>query len=109
MRCVAFRARELGKSESYIALDCKPWENAPLLKDKDAARIWSVDSFAIDGDRSAGRGKEAAHHIQQRRLAASGRSEQADEFSLGDIEIDVIENGDTLAIAVEHHADVIHA
>ena len=58
---LAFRARQLGKSEANIAFDGKPGKDAAFLENKDAARIGSVDRLAIDGDRSAGRGKEACH------------------------------------------------
>ena len=36
--------------------------------------------------------RKPRHQIQQRRLAAARRSEQADEFSIGDFKVDVFEH-----------------
>ena len=102
-----FCAREPRKSESDISLDCKPWEHATFLEDENAARVWSMDRLTVDGDCSTSRGKKASHQIEQRRLAASRGSDYTEEFSIGDIEIEILENSDALAIAVEHHADVL--
>jgi hypothetical protein len=62
--------------------------------------------FAIDLYLSAGGREEASHSAEQCRFAATGRAEETNKFSLGNIKADVIEHGRALAIARKHHVDV---
>ena len=86
----AFGLRQFEKSELDVPLHRKPGEYAALLEDEDAARIGSSDRFAVDADFAAGGGEEAADGAQQRRFTASRGADDAKEFALGHVEIDVV-------------------
>ena len=67
-----------------------------LEHDTEAAPVGFLvgDVTAVEGDRAAGRLDQARDHLQRRRLAATGRTEQRNELALGDAEIDVVHGGD---------------
>ena len=105
----AFRRGELEEAEADIAFDGEPGKDAALLEDEDAAGIGSGDYLAIDADLSAGGGEEAGHGAEQRRFAAAGGAEEADELSFGNFEVDVFEHGVLLPSRVNDHVDVLGA
>ena len=68
-----------------------------------------MDDFAVDGHGSTRREEKAPHHVKQRRLAGTRGPDQTDELPIGDLEIDIFEDRNAFAIALEHHADVFHS
>ena len=53
-------------------------------------RIDIVDDAVADADHALGDGLEPGDHAQQGRFSAAGRSDQDDEFAIGDVEGDVV-------------------
>jgi hypothetical protein len=102
----AFRPGQLEQAELDIALHREPGEDAALLENKDAARIGSFDTLVVDSDLAAGGGKKASDGAEQRRLAASGRADNAEKLALSHGEIDVVQHRRTLAVARKRHMDV---
>src|SRR5438874_1185664 len=72
---------EREEAEADVPFDVQPRKNAALLKDEDAPRIGSGHALPVDRHLSFARREEAAGDVQQRRLAAAGGAEDADEFA----------------------------
>ena len=53
-----------------------------------------IDEVAVDAHLARRRTLEAADDVEQRRLAAAGRAEQADELAVADVQVDVVEGDD---------------
>ena len=51
-----------------------------------------------DLDSAAVQSIQTGHYPQQRRLAAAGRSEEGNEFPLGDAQIDAVESADLIEV-----------
>src|SRR6185436_14010928 len=68
------------------------------------ARRVDLDRFAVDLDRTAVAGNRAADDIHQRRLARTVLTDQRDDFTLADGEIDLIERN----YSGEPFADSLH-
>ncbi len=56
-------------------------------------------------DRARGRLLQTGHQVEQRRLAAAGGAEQADELAGLDPQVDVLQNRRTLRVRTEHLGD----
>src|SRR5512143_2505938 len=57
-----------------------------MLEDDAAVGAWSGNFLAVDQNGARFNRQKAADQIKQRRLAATGRSEQGDKLSVGDCE-----------------------
>ncbi len=68
-----------------------PGEQREVLKHDAAVGTGRSDRLAFDHDLAGLGGKEAADEIEQRRLAATGRTQQGDELARVDAERDVFE------------------
>jgi hypothetical protein len=69
----------------------EPGEEPKLLEQKNAIRTRSFHFAAVDPDFSGRGAVEAGDKMKQRRLAASGRSDDTQEFSREDIETDIFQ------------------
>ena len=67
----------------------------------------SVVRFVAGVDGAAARAVEAGDEVEQRALAAAGRAEQADELALRDVERDVVERVQRVALGAEHLRHVV--
>ena len=65
--------------------------------------------FAVHAHLAAGRGEKSRHGIQQRGFAAARRTQQADEFTIRYFQVDVVQHGHRVAVALEDHADAVRA
>ncbi len=102
-----FGAGQLRQAKADVALDCQPGKDPAFLKDKDAALIGACHGFSIDRDGTAGGREKSSHCIQQRRFSASGGPDQADKFTIRDVEIDIFERSDALAVGMIDHAELL--
>src|SRR5213080_1309884 len=75
--------------ELHVARHGEPRKQHVLLEHDAAVRTGSRDGTAVDQHLAGGRTEKAGDDVQQRRLAAAGGTEQADELVLGDVDIDV--------------------
>src|SRR6185369_12533501 len=95
--------REATQAEADVPGDREPREHAALLEHEDAARIRPAHGLAVDAHLAARRLDEAAHDVEERALAAPGRTEDGDELAGGDVQIDVLEDRHLLVRQLEHH------
>src|SRR5205085_4691637 len=84
--------REAEEAEADISFDGQPRKNAALLEDEDASRIGTGDALVIDHHVPRCWLHESADDVQQRRLPAARRAENADEFAVADVEGNVFEH-----------------
>ncbi len=54
-----------------------------------------------------GRQREAGHRVEQGRLAAAGRPQQADELAARDLQVDVLERDQFAPVGLEHLVDAV--
>ena len=90
-----FRARraDVFQSERHVLVDGHVRVERVGLEDhrQPALRRRNVvDAAAIDSQLTFGHGLEPRDHPQQRRLAATGRTDEDDEFSVFDAEVDAL-------------------
>ena len=74
--------------------DALPGKQGVLLKHETAIGMGTIDAHAIDFDSPLGRSEVSGDGSEQRRLAAAGRAEHADELAGLDVEIEAIERRD---------------
>src|SRR5262249_53169311 len=67
-------------------------------KDKNAARVRTSNRLAFDLDLALRRHQEAGNDAEQRRLAATGRPDEADKLPWPDLHVDPLKNGNGLAL-----------
>src|SRR2546428_53932 len=81
-------AREVLEREVHVPLDGPPREGRlrVLLEDADHLPLWPGDRLAPHDDPAVGRREQAADDLQQGRLAAARRTDDADELALTDAE-----------------------
>jgi hypothetical protein len=108
---LAFLARKAHPLQAVedIGADRLPRKQREVLKHDPAIGPWGADRLTLDEDLAGLRGEKAADEIEQRRLAAAGRSEQRNEFTRAHIERDVLERehrpAGRRAIAMAHAID----
>src|SRR5437763_2164241 len=90
----ALASRKVEQPEADVAFDREPRKNAALLEDEDAAAIGAGHALAVDGHLPCRRLEESAGDVEQRRLPASRRPQNADQLPLGHVQVDVAEHGD---------------
>src|SRR5579884_1009922 len=74
-----------------VAAHRLPRKQGEVLEDDAAIGAGARDFLAVDRDAAGLDRQEAADEIEQRRLAAAGRTEQRDEFAVRNLERDLIE------------------
>ena len=67
-----------------------------------------TSSPSIEHPAGGGR-EESADHVQQRRLAAAGGPQDADELALADVEVQAVEDVGRLVVGGEGHAQAFDA
>src|SRR5581483_7264505 len=77
--------------EHHVAEYREPREKRRFLEHHEPMSAGPFNALAVGEDLPRVRLGETGHDVEQRRLAASAGSHQADEFSLADAQIDVIE------------------
>src|SRR5262245_18120073 len=89
-----FRPRQPMQTEPDVVLDRQPGENSALLKDVDPSRVRSGNRLALD-QKVAPRGPhEAGDEVQECRLAAPRRANDADEGAAVDLQVDPLQDVD---------------
>src|SRR5215471_16287160 len=101
----ALGSGEAEQSKTDVPLDREPGKYAPFLEDKDSPRIGAAHCFTINAHLSLRGRKESGEDIQKCRLAAARRAQQADEFSFGRLQIDIVQNRNAIAITSKAHSD----
>src|SRR5256885_4476255 len=75
--------------EGHVAERGAPREQLGKVLEYDAAvEAVAADRLAGDADLAGGRGEKAGDHVEQRRLAAARRADEAKEFRSLDVEAD---------------------
>src|SRR5712691_7652141 len=82
------------ETETDVLLDREPRKDAALLKHEDPSRIGLRHGHAVDRHRTFRRIDEAGHDVEQRRLPAARWSEDADELTFSNGEVDATQNLD---------------
>src|SRR3954454_31073 len=67
-----------------------------------------VHAGAADRDGALGGAVEAGDQVEQGRLAAAGRTEQRQAFTLGDMQAQVVEGGLVALVTAAHIYDINH-
>src|SRR5579862_1482255 len=78
-------------AEFDVFADREPWEKAVILEDHDAVGARALDGRAIDEHLSRGLRLQARDQMKERRLAASGWADDADELSRTYLQINVVQ------------------
>ena len=63
------------------------------MEDHHPIGAWFGNWAILEGDGAAGGGVEARYHVEEGGFAAAGVTDQADEFTFVDGEIDAVEDG----------------
>ena len=95
------------QAESDIALDGHPREQRVFLEYHAAVGTGLGDQLAAGQDLAGSRLREAGDGVQEGRLAAAGRPQQADELAAGDFQVDVFQGDDVGAARGEDFIDCI--
>ena len=94
------------EAEGDVFEDGHPGEERVLLEDHRALGAGRSHRLAEGFDRALVGRDEAGDDVEQRRLAAARRPEQADEFARRDVEVDVFQCADGLRELFAHAADM---
>ena len=97
------------EAEADVLLDRHPGKQRVFLEHHAALRPRPGDRAAVDQDRARGRWREAGHRIEQGRLAAAGRAEQAGELPARDLQVDVLQGHHFMVFGAEHLIDAFDA
>ena len=82
-------ASGLAQSEGDVVAYVEPGKGRVLLEyDADPIRYVAVDQRALQHDGAGGGTAQARDDLEQRRLAATGRTDDREEFAPLDVEID---------------------
>src|SRR5437588_3197682 len=81
----------VAQAELDIVVDRLPWEQRELLKNDGPIGPGRDDLLLADANRPARGEIEARRHAEARRLAATGRPDDRDEFLVAHVQIDVLE------------------
>src|SRR5258706_15572942 len=84
-------------AELNVLADGEPGKEAEFLENQDAVSAWSLNAFAVDQDLAGSLLVQASDQVQQRRFAAAGRTDYAEELSGLYLEIDVVEGEQAFA------------
>ena len=84
-------------AELDVLADGEPGEQAVFLEDQDAVGARALHGFAVDQDLAGSLRVQARDQMQQRGLAATGGTDDADELSGAHLQIDVVESEQALA------------
>ncbi len=103
----ALGSRKSGETEPDVPFDGKPREDTALLEDEDATRIGSAHRFAVNANFASSGLEKTRDRTKEGGFAAARRAQQADEFTVAELEIDIFEHGHTLPIPAENHADIL--
>ena len=106
-RCSLQKAARF-ESERGVAPHGAPRIERRILEDHDARRVGSRHLGAVDQETAAARTVEAGDQAQQGGLAAAARSEQGDEFAGLDLEGDILQHRQIVAVQDEAVIDVAH-
>src|SRR3954453_23441861 len=80
------------QSEADVAFDRQPRKHAAFLEHEDPAAVGRGDRLPGDRDRPPWGREESAGDVEQRRLAASGWADDAEEFAFFSAEGDVLKD-----------------
>jgi hypothetical protein len=94
------------QAEGDVLFHRHPRKQRVFLEHHAALRTGAGHQLAVGGDGAGRRQRKAGDGIQQRRLAAAGRTEQADELALRDVEVDVLQCYDIAFGGLEDLVDV---
>ncbi len=83
-----------------VLLRGQPWKERRLLEEQ--------RRLLTDLDRAGGGPVEPGDEVQQRRLAATRRADEADELARGDVERDVVEREGVRACGAVHLRHLAH-
>src|SRR5262249_54237490 len=81
-----------------VLLDGQPWEESKRLKHDGCMRIDTLQGLASIKDPTFARRDQSGDDAQKRAFAATGRTEQRNEFAFVNSEADIL-NRDELAVA----------
>src|SRR5262249_23260830 len=82
------------RAELHVALHRLPGQERVALEDHAGARLDTGDRAAAEIDAAGGRREESGHEVQERRLAAPGAADEADELALGHLETQILQRDD---------------
>ena len=68
-----------------FSLKVAPWEQIGLLEDHSDLGLGTVNKIAVQQNLATRQRMKPAHRPEQRRFAASGRSDNRDEFAILDL------------------------
>ena len=93
--------------EHQVVAGGHPGKKRVVLEDNGTCFLRSVDLTAVDRDAPGIRLQQTGEQTQERRFAATGLSEQAQEGPVGDVEVDPVEDGlalecDGNVVALDH-------
>src|SRR5207248_6528939 len=90
------------QAERDVVPDVEPREARILLEhDADPGRDLAADRLALEADGAGARRRQPGERLQQRGLAAAGRSHDGDEFARGEIEVEGPERVDAAFTRLE--------
>ncbi len=78
-----------------------------MLKDERAIRPWAAHDLAADAHTPLRWKIEPGSHSQERRLTAPRRTDDRNEFTIADCEVDRIEGDDRASALIENTADAL--
>src|SRR5258708_10493075 len=80
-----------GDGEGDVAQHRQRGQQGVALEDDGAVEARAIDLAIVDDHRALARAVEAGQHVQDRRLAAAGMTDQADELAAIDAEPEILE------------------
>src|SRR6516164_2762591 len=84
-------------AELDVFSDREPWKEAVVLEDHDAIGSGTLHRSAIDQNLTRGLRMKSGDQVQERGLATTRRSNDAEKLTRSNLEIDVIERQKALA------------
>ena len=95
------------QAEGHVSERGAPWKQLGEILEHDAAvHAVAGDGLAADADLAGGGREKAGDDVEQRRLAAARRADQAEELRGLDVEADVLHAGDPAGGRVVDQRDV---
>jgi hypothetical protein len=95
------------QAKGNVALDRHPGEQGVLLEHHAAIGPRFGDALVPYQDLARGGMRKPGNRIQQGRLAAARRAEQADELAAVDVQVDVLERNDLASMAGKYLVDSV--
>src|SRR4030088_3057932 len=84
-------------AELAILAHRKPWKQSELLKNQNAVGAGTMDRLTVDKHLAGSGLVQADNQMQQCRLAAAGRPDDAEKLSCFHLQIDVVESQQSFA------------